>query len=350
MRNHFPNAKVTAIDYSEESIRIAKEYQNANPEYANIRFEVGDLTVETSKWVNSEGYDFISCHGVMTYIPDAQRVFDLFAKCLSKEGILYIGVNGVTHFGVKIRKSFEYCGHNSNKFDNTLETRRLVELFDRLLPDQTHVATGAPSYIDSDVLNTFSLNLTLPEWAAYAERSGLHFISSAELIPGLSKTLSPNIFPLLFPKSRKELCELIEINNNATFHRLVFCKSAPLPIPWYDLDALLDCEFQTTWLYSIQKQFSDIYGELFLTASIANESDTNFRWSINDLTLKLLQQKQGSCKLKIALRENMNAFKDNSKTLLIKLFMFYQLGIIKIFPDSSEQDSDSESQITPTHE
>ena len=45
MRNSFPNAEIVAVDYSEQAIRIAEAYQKEHPEYADIKFEVGDLTV-----------------------------------------------------------------------------------------------------------------------------------------------------------------------------------------------------------------------------------------------------------------------------------------------------------------
>ena len=344
MCNYFPEAEVTAVDFSEESIRVAKEFQSAHPEYANVRFEVGNLTVETDEWAKADHYDFISCHGVVTYIPNTQDVFDIFAKCLSKNGILYLGVNGAAHIGVKIRKSFEYFGSSPVQFDDTIENRRLLELFDRLSHEQTHVTITSASYIDADILNSFSLDLTLSEWTQYTKKAGLHLLSGAELIPGLAKTLSPSIFPLLFPKSRKELCELIEINNTETFHRLIFSKSAPPRIPWDDPDALFNCEFQTTQLYTLQNPISDINGELFLSASTFSNGDTNFRWSFDDITQKLLQQYEGSLRIKDALKEHIEVHKNNLHPLLIKLFMFYQLGMIKILPASTEQSSDNESQ------
>ena len=348
IHNRFPDAEITAVDYSEESIRIAQEYQNANPKHLSIRFKVGNLTVDGGDWVKADYYDFISCHGAMTYIPDAQHVFNLLAKCLSKEGLFYLGVNGATHSGVTIRKSFEYFGYTSDKFEDTLETRRLIELFDRLNPSQSYVAGYVPSFIHSDILNTFSHNLTLPEWTEYAEKSGLNLVSSSELIPQLSKTLSPYIFPLLFPKSRKELCELIAINNSASFHRLVFSKQIPPPIPWSDAEALLNCKFQTTRIYSIQNPISDIYGELMFNANINQGCDVNFRWLMDDVSAKLFSQQEGSQRIRDALEESIEAYKNNLHTLLVKLFMFYQLGIIKILPNSSEQESDNDSTSAPS--
>lgn len=330
MKNSFPNAEITAVDYSKESISIAQKYQNENPGYADINFEVDDLTVGTGGWMKADYYDFISCHGVISYIPNAQDVFNQLANCLAKDGICYIGVNGAAHFGVKLRESLQHLGYKVSNLKNTLEARRVIELLDRLSPQQIHASLHTPTYIDSDLLNTFSQNLTFSEWTQIAENSGMHLLGSAELIPNLSKTLSPNVFPLLFPRSRKELCELVAINNVASFHKLVFGKE-PIPsIPWSNTEALLDCDFQTTSLYSIQRPASEIYGELILNSNITHGYDVSLRWPIDDIYLKLTNQKIGTQTIREALKEHIEAYKDDQQTLLVKLFMLYQLGIIKI--------------------
>jgi len=339
MKNRFPDAKITAVDYSEESIGIAQNYQNEHPNYADINFEVGDLTADKGKWVKTDHYDFITCHGVISYIPNAQNVFDLFAKCLSEEGICYIGANGSTHFAVGIRKSFDHLGYANNAFEDTLETRKLIELFDRLHLKQSNLSNYTPAYLDSDVLNKFNQNLTLFEWSELAEKSGLHLLSSVERLSGLLKTLSPDIFSLVFPKSWKELSELIEINNAAQFHRLIFGKTPPPRLPWSDFEALLDCRIRTTRLYSIQNPNSDIYGEWIVYAHITHGYEISFYWHIDDVSEKLFNQREGSLSIRDALGDSINAYKDNPHQLLIKLFTFYQIGIIKILPNTSGKSS-----------
>ena len=340
MCNSFPDAEIIAVDYSEKAIEIAKVYQKQHSNYANIRFEIGNLTVEAGDWVKIDHYDFISCHGVMSNIPNVQNVFEVLTKCLSAEGVLYTGVNGATHNSINIRKSFEYFGYDTDEFEDTLETRRLIELFDRLQPYQNHISVQTPSYLSSDILNTFSLNLTLSEWVGYAEKAKLNFISSADLIYNLEKTLSPNIFPLLIPNSRKALCEIVAINNVAPFHRLVFSKQIPPSIPWTDLETLLEYEFQTTSLYSMQNPASDIYGELILNAQIAPGYDIGFRWPLDDITIKLLSKQKGNRRIKDALGDEIiKAFKNNENALVVTLFMFHQFGVIKILPPSAIHDS-----------
>lgn len=146
MHNRYPGAEITAVDYSEASIQIAQKYQSEHPHHAGIQFEVGDLTDGNDDWAKADHYDFISCHGTLSYIPDVSGVFDLFKRCLSETGILYLGVNGAKHFGINVRSSFEYLGHNVDELEDTLETRRLIELIDRLCPQQSHLANRSSAY------------------------------------------------------------------------------------------------------------------------------------------------------------------------------------------------------------
>ena len=333
MRNLFPHAEITAVDYSEASILVARKYQNDHPKYKEIHFEVDDLTIGEGHWAKADYYDFISCHGTMTYIPNTQKAFDSIAKCLAPEGFFYMGANGSKHISIPMRKSFEYLGYDSSGFSDSVEMRRLIELFDRLNPSQSHLSAYTAAYLDSDLLNTFSLNLTLAEWVEYAKNANLHFVSSAEFIPNLAKTLSPNIFPLLFPQSRQALCQLVAIHAETSFHKLIFSKQAPPEIPWDNLDALLDCEFQTTDLYLIQNPISDIYGELILNATIAQGLMVGLRWPMLDVSFRLFGQRNGKGRLRDAVGDYLEPSIRDEYSLIIRLFMFYQLGIIKIFPN-----------------
>jgi len=342
MLNLLPDAEITAVDYSEPSIRVAKKYQNDNPRYRGIDFQVGDLTVGEGGWAKADYYDLISCHGTMTYIPDTQGAFDVIAKCLSPTGIFYLGVNGSSHVSIPIRKSFAYMRLNFDGFDDTLENRRLIELFERLNPTQNHLSGFTAPYLDSDLLNPFSLNLALPEWIEYANRSQLHFVNSSEFIPALAKTISPNIFPLLFPQPREVLCNLVAINTESSFHKLVFSKQ-PLPeIPWTDADALLDCEFQTTNLHVIQNPISDIYGELILNATIAQGMTLAIRWPLRDVNMRLLSQTQKKVCIRDTFADLLESHSNDEYHFFVKLFMFYHLGIIKIFPPAPPVNTETE--------
>jgi len=344
MSNSFPDAEIIAVDYSEKAISLAKQYQSQHLKYSNIQFEVGNLTINEGNWVKSDHYDFISCHGVMSNIPDIQSAFDILAQCLSPTGVLYVGANGLAHVGISIRKSFEHFGYDTNKFENTLEIRRMIELFDRLQPYQNHIAAQTNAYLSSDILNTFSLNLSLFEWAGYAEKSNLNLLGTTDLISGLEKTLSPGIFKLLISRSRKELCELVEINNKSSFHRMIFSKQDSLTIPWNNFESLINCDFETTALYSMQNPLSDIYGEFIIQANIATDYTVSFRWALDDITIKLFNKNKKNSRLHDVLGDEIiEAHKNNQEALIAKLFMFYQFGLIKIFPNSNEPTRSQES-------
>ena len=82
-------------------------------------------------------------------------------------------------------------------------------------------------------------------------------------------------------------------------------------------------------------------------ANISQGCDVNFRWLMDDVSAKLFSQQEGSQRIRDALEESIEAYKSNLHALLLKLFMFYQLGIIKILPNSSEQSSKQDSDNDP---
>src|SRR5205807_6113298 len=103
-RRRFPDAEITGIDFSERSIAVAKKLQRDFHRKA-IRFLSGDLTSNQFKKMARGPFDFISCHGVVSYIPHPERALRNLAGCLSPEGALYLGVNGAQHYSENWRRA-----------------------------------------------------------------------------------------------------------------------------------------------------------------------------------------------------------------------------------------------------
>src|SRR4051794_38434132 len=64
----FPEACVIAVDFNARSIAIAKEIQRRNPNVKNVRFVVCDLASSRFYKMAGDRFDFVSCHGVLSYI------------------------------------------------------------------------------------------------------------------------------------------------------------------------------------------------------------------------------------------------------------------------------------------
>jgi ubiquinone/menaquinone biosynthesis C-methylase UbiE len=149
----FPHAEILATDFSPRSIRAAKKLQQKNRNFRSICFVVCDLTNSRFQEIVGENFDFVSCHGVLTYIPSAERALRNLARCLVTDGALYLGVNGKTHFSESWRQALPGFGVKVIDFQDTPSLRQLLKLFDVLFG----YPSGEVADCDSELLAaTFS--------------------------------------------------------------------------------------------------------------------------------------------------------------------------------------------------
>lgn len=329
MRNRFPAAAIVAVDYSAPAIERALLRSARIPQPEKIDFKVGDLADGSGDWAAEGPFDFISCHGVLSYIPDASGALRRLAASLTETGVLYLGVNGANHIGVGVRQSIRHFGKAPNTFDETEATRRLLELFDRMRPRQENIASKPAAYLASDILNHFSHDLPLVEWLKLTAPCGLHLQSTTELILNLSKTLAPETFPLLIPKRRSEICEIIAYNNEAPFHRLLLSKNPEPALPWENPEALLGCRFQATRLYAIDYPASTIDGAITLTGDLGYDHQIAFQWPVYEPVAQLIRHQDGAPRL----AEALGSPEQDTTELIEKLFMLHQLGMIRIWEE-----------------
>ena len=110
LQKRFLDAEIVGVDFSSSSVLQAKVLQKRVLPGSRMRLLVGDLT--DGKFMNSLGnnFDFISCHGVLSYIPQRARALRNISRCLGADGALYLGVNSAAHFSVKGRPALRALG------------------------------------------------------------------------------------------------------------------------------------------------------------------------------------------------------------------------------------------------
>ena len=72
--------------------------------------------------------DFITCHGVLSYVARPDRILEQFARCLSEDGAPYLGVNSETHHSRRWRDvlpSFGQRGLYQVRIFHTTTSRRV---------------------------------------------------------------------------------------------------------------------------------------------------------------------------------------------------------------------------------
>jgi SAM-dependent methyltransferase len=252
--NRLPSAQIVAVDFSPRSIAIARRTQRQLGMGGRLRFVVGDLHDRDLPSITGGEFDFISCHGVLSYVARPERVLRRLVGCLSAEGALYLGVNGLTHHSVRWRDALPGFGLDPAEWPETREARRILTVLDAIA-EQTptpRLARRTAAYLASDVFGPPIRNWPLQSWLALTKEAGLHFRGSHSCVESLKGLCEQNLAHLLIPRSRAAQHELEEQLIPSAFHRFVLTQSAPPNAPWNDARELLNWRPVTLGLHRLR--------------------------------------------------------------------------------------------------
>jgi SAM-dependent methyltransferase len=253
LRRRFPDAEIVATDFSSRSIRAAKNLQRKNRKLGSVRFVVCDLTDSRLPKIVGDGFDFVSCHGVLTYIPRARQALRNLARCLVTDGALYLGVNGKTHFSRSWRHVLPGFGVKVIDFQDTRSLRRVLKLFDVLSGHRSgSVADSNSGYLASDLFGPLIQNWPLTRWAKLYRAAGLHLLGSYSVFRPLRAVFHDRLYHSLMPRSRAEVVELFEMLKPSGFHRLILSRQPEPRPPWKELDKFRNWRPVVTHLYDRQ--------------------------------------------------------------------------------------------------
>jgi SAM-dependent methyltransferase len=256
LQRQFPDAEVIGVDFSSRSILQAKALQKRVLRGSPIRLLVGDLT--DRKFMSSLGsdFDFISCHGVLSYIPQPARGLRNISNCLGRDGALYLGVNNACHFSEKGRPILTTLGLDMKKLPAERQLRRILRLCDALGADTDAKMAKLPlNYLAGDLFGPLIHNLSLSRWVHLCHEAGLSFAGHYHAFQKLRRAINEGVLDLLFPRGRAEVYKLIEGLDPCGFHRLVLTKGS-LFSPAWDKKQLLKSYPIFTRLYQVAPKTS----------------------------------------------------------------------------------------------
>lgn len=222
LRKWWPEAEIVAMDFSPRSIAVARKVQRAAPGVRPIDFRVADLTDANLAQTLGGNFDLITCHGVVSYIPEPQRVFANLAACVAPGGALYLGVNGDGHPATRLRPWLAGFGVEVDELRDERRLRELLGLWDALNDDgDGELATMGTSYLASDVCGPYFNNWPLARWRAVANAAGWE-IAGTDILPlALQLAAERGHHGVLFPVSCGELAARLDQARPAGFHRMV---------------------------------------------------------------------------------------------------------------------------------
>lgn len=329
LRRECPQAEIVAVDFSPRSISIARELQRRPPEMRSIRFLVANLMNRKLAGTIGRDFDFISCHGVLSYLPAADRVMKNLARCLTPDGAFYLGVNGAQHSSVGGRRFLSAFGFEMAEYRESSRARQLLKLIDAILGNRgfERLSNKKASYLASDLWCPLIRDLPLSDWVENARHAGLHFHGSYSCWLLLRRAMEKDYPQLLMPKSRPELCEIFDNLYPAGFHRLLFTPQRPCNPPWDDCGALLDWRPLLTGLYTHRlPKRSRSWRALRAISFKSAATNTRLDWQMPEWELEILRHSDG----RSPLRELLSCIPIRiSPTLLTQQFyMLHQLAVV----------------------
>ncbi len=232
LRRWLPQAEIVAVDFSPRSIAVARQLEKKAKVGRPITFLVGDLTdAQLATTIGGE-FDLITCHGVLSYIPQPGRALKVLATCLSADGALYLGVNGAGHPTVALRPWLESFGVAVDALRDERRLRELLQLWDTLHDDELgEQATMPSSYLASDVCGGHFNNWPLAQWRREARRAGWEVAGTAVLAPALHIVADDGKEKPLYPMGTGELAERLDQVRPTGFHRIMLRRAAKKHAP-----------------------------------------------------------------------------------------------------------------------
>jgi SAM-dependent methyltransferase len=333
LQRMLPRSEIVAVDFSARSIGIAKRLQRRDAKMRAIRFVEADLADRRLPARLGE-FDLITCQGVLSYFTRPTPVLRNLGECLKSDGVLYIGVNGSNHASTRLRPSLRRFGFDLNEYSNKQHQREVLKLCDTVLAADGHrqVSQFGSPYLASDVFGPLNQCLSLADWISLARRAGLHFRgnqASTRLFRGIA---DKGLYHLLIPRSRGQVCEILDQLSPAPFHQLLFSRTPEANPPWQEGGRLLRWSIALTPLYEVRlprpgKKVLDRVRNIRIASPSRNIA---MEWAMPEWELELLRDAGSGHSLASLLREC--PLRVPFRELRNQLYLLYQLGVINLVP------------------
>ena len=297
MQRRRPGAVIVAVDFSPRSIAIARQLQRQTPEARRIRFHVADLANPGLSDVLGRDFDFVSCHGVLSYLPNPEAALRNLARCLKPDGGLYLGVNGAGHPSVGLRQALPVFGFDTAVMKpDDRPLRNVLALCDAMLGKvgSHRVAKFKAGLLAGDVFGPVMSNLSLARWVRIARRAGLSFRGSYHQWRATRSAVAADSGRLLIPRSRAEICDLADRLYPRSFHRALFTLEPAANPPWKTPKALLSWRPTLTSVYRGRLPKRSRSWRALRTLTLRSPAtNTRLDWCLPEWALEILRHSNG---------------------------------------------------------
>lgn len=328
----FKHSEVVAVDFSPRSVAIARNRQKRAPESRHLRFIIGDIASKEFANIVGNDFDFISCHGVLSYVPQMGQALHNLARCLKPDGTLYLGVNGITHFSATWRPALDELGFQLVKFRDGKRLRDVLKLCDALGGfHATRIINQDAGYLAGDLFGPLIHNWPLERWTALARRAGLHFLGSYGAHRALGPILNDGSYRRLLPRARAQAHTFVELLSPSSFHSLLFGRQPQPNPPWQNPPNFLRWRARLTDLYTFHwPKRRRLWQKLRRFQLKSVSTNTVVDLSVPEWELEILRQADG----KRSLAESLAGFAIGIPAAAIRdaLYGLYLLALLNLSP------------------
>ncbi|HVS31468.1 MAG TPA: class I SAM-dependent methyltransferase [Thermoanaerobaculia bacterium] len=326
----FPSAQVLGVDFSARSIALARRLGRKTAGGEDVRFEVADLTARDLVRITGDGFDLVSCHGVLSYVPDAGAVLGNFTRLLAPDGVLVLGVNGAVHPSARWRPVLPAFGFDLEKFRDSAGLRDVIRVLESIsVYPPVKVSHLDAGYLAGDLFGPLNRALPLSEWAQLCAHAGLHLFGTHRAFFAVRALLNLDLHALLMPRTRGGVARLVDALQPTSFHHMVLSRRAPVDVPWSDGRALLRWRPVLTSLYKAQwpRRSRDRHAlrEVELESPATS---TRVTLSVPQWEVEILRNSDGT----LTLRELLAGVEPAvpAKALREAMYLLYLMGVVNL--------------------
>lgn len=324
-----PEADVVGVDFSTRSIATAKKLRRDKPGGERIRFEVADLSRADLPGIVRDRFDLISCHGVLSYIPNTAAVLRNFNRTLAPAGVVVLGVNGADHPNLRFRRVLRHFGVDVDEFDDGEEVRDVLRVGDSLMVyPPIPMAHREAGYLAGDIFGPLNRSLSLEEWVSLSREAGLHLLDTFHAFFATRTLVNRDLHASVMPRTRADVSMLVDAMQPMSFHQIVLTRRRPPKTPWMDSRELLRRRPKVTSIYKFAVRGGGPWHNLRSLKLASEPTNTSVELRLPNWELRVLHESDGERTLGEILRPVTPAVP--AKTLREAMYLLYLLGVINL--------------------
>ena len=231
---------MVAFDFSARAIEIARShaahFSGNCPEF--VQADICDPQLQKIAG-QGQGFNFISCQGVASYVPDLPAALKQIRDCLSPKGFLYLGVNGSGHHSRRLRPLLSQIGVDPQSLETAgaeEKARAVLRMYEILTRRREgELSDESTAYIANDVFGPINRCLPLADWLEACRATGLHYRGSLGTARFMAETFRLELISPLLGLSKEGVAGFLDGLLSDVFHSLILTRGAD-PVP--DFSAL----------------------------------------------------------------------------------------------------------------